>query len=364
MAASLPECAGLGGRDKLIPVYFFAQSSGWQVDQIIQVEAPARLHLGFLDLQGDLGRRFGGVGVSLKEIRTCVECARASEFSAKGPDSERALEYARRLLNMMGREDAVSIEVRRAIPQHAGLGSGTQMALTVGTALNHLFKLGLTPYEIAEKLARGRRSGIGIGSFEQGGFLVDGGRGGDDRLPPIIARHLFPEHWRIVLLMARSDKEGLSGEAERRAFGSLPEFPASDAAHLCRLTLMRILPSLLESDLSGFAQGIGELQDKIGDYFAPAQGGRFSHLNIMHLLKQAKQLGFHGVGQSSWGPTGFILADSETQAHALVRKLQPVDSGLELQIVGASNHGHQLTVMAGTEAAESRCEKLGSQART
>ena len=334
------------------------------MDQIVQVEAPARLHLGFLDLRGDLGRRFGGVGVSLEGIQTRVECARSAEFSANGPDSERALKYARRLLSMMGREDAVGIEVRQAIPQHAGLGSGTQMALAVGTAVNHLFELGLTSYEIAEKLARGGRSGIGLGSFEQGGFLVDGGRGDGDQLPPIIARHPFPEHWRIVLLMARHDKEGLSGESERRAFGNLPEFPASDAAHLCRLTLMRILPSLLESDLPGFARGIGELQDKIGDYFAPAQGGRFSHLNIMHLLKQAKQLGFQGAGQSSWGPTGFILADSETQAHALVRKLQPIDVGLELRIVGASNHGHQLTVMAGMEEAESRHKELKSQTRT
>ena len=334
------------------------------MDQIIQVEAPARLHLGFLDLRGDLGRRFGGVGVSLKEIQTYVECARSTEFSARGVDSERALKYARRLLSMMGREDAVNIEVHQAIPQHAGLGSGTQMALAVGTAVNHLFKLGLTTYEIAEKLGRGGRSGIGIGSFEQGGFLVDGGRGDGDQLPPIIARHPFPEHWRIVLLMARRDKEGLSGEAERRAFANLPQFPASDAAHLCRLALMRILPSLLESDLPGFAQGIGELQDKVGDYFAPAQGGQFSHLNTRHLLKQAKQLGFQGVGQSSWGPTGFILTDSETQAHALARKLQPVDSGLEIRIVGASNHGHQLTVTAGAEEMESRYEELGSQTRT
>ena len=331
------------------------------MDSIIQVEAPARLHLGFLDLRGDLGRRFGGVGVSLKGIQTRVECARGTEFSAQGADSERALKYARQLLAMMGREDAVNIKVHQAIPRHAGLGSGTQMALAVGTAINHLFKLNLTPSGISEKLARGGRSGIGIGSFEQGGFLIDGGRGDSDQLPPIIARHPFPEHWRIILLVTRGDKEGLSGEAERLAFANLPEFPASEAAHLCRLTLMRILPSLLESDLPEFARGIGELQDRIGEYFAPAQGGRFSHLNVTHLLKQAKRLGFHGVGQSSWGPTGFILTDSETQAHALVRKLQPINVGLEVRIVGASNHGHQLTVTAGTVAAKPQCEKRKSQ---
>ncbi len=332
--------------------------------QIIQIEAPARLHLGFLDLHGGLGRRFGGIGVSLKEISTRLYCSRSTEFSAKGPDSERALKYAQRLLGMMGQDGAVSIEVHQAIPPHAGLGSGTQLALAVGTAVSHLYKLNLNPYEIAEKLARGGRSGIGIGAFEQGGFLVDGGRGSDGSLAPIIARHLFPEHWRILLLMARSSQEGLSGEAERQAFGDLPEFPASDAAHLCRLTLMRTVPSLLESNLEGFAKGIGELQDKIGDYFAPAQGGRFFHVKITRLLKQAKQLGFQGVGQSSWGPTGFILADSETQAHALAKKLQPVDPDLDLRIVEASNHGHQLTVVGGMEGEESRRQEKKTNTRT
>ena len=165
--------------------------------------------------------------------------------------------------------------------------------------------------------------------------------------------------------MARSSQEGLSGEAERRAFGDLPEFPASDAAHLCRLTLMHILPSLLESNLERFAKGIGELQDKIGDYFAPAQGGRFFHVKITRLLKQAKQLGFRGVGQSSWGPTGFVLTDSETQAHALAKKLQPVDPDLDLRIVEASNHGHQLTVATGImDREESRRQEKKTKTRT
>ena len=29
------------------------------------VEAPARLHFGVLDLRGDLGRRFGGIGAAV-----------------------------------------------------------------------------------------------------------------------------------------------------------------------------------------------------------------------------------------------------------------------------------------------------------
>ena len=313
------------------------------MNQVIQVEAPARLHFGFLDLHGGLGRHFGSVGVTLKEIRTHVECARSREFSAQGPDAERALGYARRLLDMLGCTGAVRILVHQAIPRHAGLGSGTQMALSVGTAINSLFGLGLDARQIAAKLGRGARSGIGVGAFEQGGFLVDGGRGDGDILPLIIARHPFPEHWRIVLLLARGDEQGLSGDEERRAFEVLPEFPAEDAAHLCRLTIMHILPSLLESNIQDFAEGINELQDQVGGHFAPAQGGQFTHPEITGLLKQAKERGFKGVGQSSWGPTGFVLTDSETQAYALIRKFQPVGPEVEVRVVSSSPQGHRLS---------------------
>ena len=323
---------------------------------IVRVEAPARLHLGFLDLHGGLGRRFGGLGVAINEIRTCLECERSVGFDAEGPDSDRALKYARRLLNMVGHDGAVSVRVHEAIPRHAGLGSGTQMALAVGCAINDLFDLQLDLHQIAARLGRGSRSGIGIGAFVHGGFLVDGGRGGGDSLPPIVARHVFPEHWRIVLLLAQSGHEGLSGKAEREAFGDLPEFPGDEAAHLCRLTLMRILPALLESDLNDFARGIGELQSTIGDHFAPAQGGRFIHAGITALLKRAAQMGYDGVGQSSWGPTGFVLVDSETQAHTLVRALQPHGADVDIRIASAATHGRILSHGEETEHVSSHAK--------
>ncbi len=321
------------------------------VEKIVHVTASGRLHLGFLDLHGGLGRRFGGVGIALDTIRTQVECAPSAICTAEGPDSERACQYAQRLLDAFGTSGAVRIRLHEAIPRHAGLGSGTQLALAVGAALRHLFEWDVGLYEIAALLGRGTRSGIGVGTFEQGGFLVDGGRGDGTQLPKIIARHPFPEHWRIVLFLGRHGEEGLSGEIERTAFNELPDFPATEAAHLCRLTLMRILPALLESDFPEFSRGIGELQWRVGDHFAPAQGGRFTHPTIARLLKKSAQLGFEGLGQSSWGPTGFVLADSETQAHALLRKLQPVGPDVTAHIVRASGHGHRLTSDGVAEAA-------------
>ncbi len=42
-------------------------------DSVI-VEAPARLHLGFMDLSSGVGRRFGSVGLTLESVCTRV-CA-------------------------------------------------------------------------------------------------------------------------------------------------------------------------------------------------------------------------------------------------------------------------------------------------
>lgn len=306
----------------------------------IQITAQARLHLGFIDLHGGLGRTFGSLGVAIDGVRTVLACEPGQGITADGPDADCAEHYARELLAPYDVAGGVHLTVQESIPRHAGLGSGTQMALAVGTALNRLFALNLTTTDIALRLNRGLRSGIGIGAFAHGGFLIDGGRGPRTAPPPLLAHYSFPPHWRIVLL--QSAGSGLSGTPERAAFAELPEFPEHAAAQLSRVTLMRILPALLEQDFSAFAQGIGELQQVVGDHFAPVQGARFVDPHIRHALACAERGGFLGVGQSSWGPTGFVLTDSETQAHALARDLRTQVPEATVQVCAAADGGHSL----------------------
>ena len=310
---------------------------------VIRVEAPARLHLGFIDLHGGLGRKFGSLGVALLGVETVLECSASKRFDAQGPDSELALRHARQLLAPYDSVGGIRLEVQKAIPRHAGLGSGTQMALAVGTAINRLYGLNLGLHDIALRLSRGLRSGIGIGAFAHGGFLIDGGRGTRSTPPPLLAHYSFPAHWRVVLLQV-PEGSGLSGKPEHTAFANLPEFPADDASRLSRVVLMRILPALLEQDFEGFSLGVGELQQVVGDHFAPVQGGRFLHPQVRHALACAEQEGFRGIGQSSWGPTGFVLADSDTQAHALARDLRAQVPELSVRVLSAADHGHRLEV--------------------
>lgn len=286
--------------------------------QTVLVDTPARLHLGFLDVSGSLGRRFGSLGLSIEGVRTRLRVRRAQQVKATGPAAERAEGFARKMLDSLNLPGGVEMAIDSAIPDHMGLGSGTQMALAVGHAVSALHGLALSTREIASRMQRGKRSGIGIGAFDRGGFLVDSGIGEDGVVPPVTARLPFPDDWRVLLIMdVRA--QGLHGNHELEAFRLLGEFPREMAAHLCHLTLMQILPGVQERRFDAVAEGIAELQRLVGDHFAPAQGGRFTSREVAEALAWAEQAGHRGIGQSSWGPTGFVLLpDAETALRTLV----------------------------------------------
>ena len=77
--------------------------------------------MGFLDMSGDLGRRFGGLGLALSEVRTRLSVQRAKGVSAEGPSSERAARSAETLLEVLGIGQGVRIHVHEAIPEHLSL---------------------------------------------------------------------------------------------------------------------------------------------------------------------------------------------------------------------------------------------------
>lgn len=309
----------------------------------VTVSAAARLHMGFLDLNGGLGRRYGSLGLALEEFTTTVIVRPDETVTAEGPQSERAEAFARAALRALDIQCGVRVSIRQAVPEHAGLGSGTQLALAVGTAVARLFNLAWTPREIAGALGRGGRSGIGLGAFEHGGFVVDGGRGRQDAPPLPIARLAFPGHWRLVLIFD-PNHVGLHGETEKQAFAALPDFPEAQAAHLCRLALMQALPALTEADIAGFGAAVSEIQRTVGDHFAPAQGGRFASPRVARALDWLDANGAAGVGQSSWGPTGFALVDSDERAHALARRarIDLADEGLEFSVCRGRNRAAEI----------------------
>ncbi|MFZ1425280.1 MAG: hypothetical protein WAS21_00750, partial [Geminicoccaceae bacterium] len=205
-----------------------------------------------------------------------------------------------------------------------------------------------TARDVARLLDRGSRSGIGIGAFTDGGFLLDGGRADDGEPPPIISRLPIPEAWRVLLIFD-GERQGLHGTSETGAFHSLPPYAPELAAYLCRLVVMRLLPGLATADLDAAGAAIGEIQRRVGDYFAPAQGGRFTSPAVSEVLAWLEDQGISGVGQSSWGPTGFAILGSTDQAAAVDGELRRVFAdrhpALRFLVASARNHGAEIVAM-------------------
>ena len=92
--------------------------------------------------------------------------------SVQGAESPRAAAYLAAIAAHLGIRGGHALTVLSSIPAHAGLGSGTQLALGIAAALRRLHGLPANPGEDARVLGRGHRSGIGIFLFQQGGFVV------------------------------------------------------------------------------------------------------------------------------------------------------------------------------------------------
>ena len=311
----------------------------------ISVSSSARLHMGFFDLHGGLGRKFGSIGLSIEEPNIKLTASRSEKLTLTGLANARLEKIAENLIAKLNLNGAVNLDILQNLPEHAGLGSGTQQALAIGVAISKLYGLNLSTPQIAELTGRGGRSGIGIAAFDLGGLLVDGGRVSNttlskngNKVPPLLARYDFPKDWQILLILDNK-QAGIHGEEELEAFKTLPVFPENLAAHLCRSLLMQGLPALVEQDLVVFGKCIKELQMHVGDYFAPAQGGRYASQQVGAVLQYLEKLGVACFGQSSWGPTGFAVFESAEIAHKnmLELKMKFSEPHLTFMICGANN---------------------------
>ena len=304
--------------------------------------------MGFIDLSGSLGRHFGSIGVALNEIATRLSVSASDQLCISGPSSARAEKCIRVLSEVLNVSTQLNIEIETAIPEHIGLGSGTQMALAIGSALNAYYDLGLNIREIARLSDRGMRSGIGIGVFEQGGLVVDGGRGEQTITPPVISHMDIPEHWCFILAFDQRGK-GLHGDQEIKAFKELAPFSQQEAARLCYLLLMQGLPAVAEQNIVLFGDVITQIQQSVGGHFASVQGGGvFTSPQVAEVMLWLEQQGVVAIGQTSWGPTGFCAVDNVSKAESLVCELRQKFSHLShlsFAVTRARNSGGDVFVI-------------------
>jgi beta-ribofuranosylaminobenzene 5'-phosphate synthase len=304
----------------------------------VRVEAPARLHMGMLDVAGGGARRFGGLGVALSRPAAVVEVSPSDDVTAEGPDAERALAVARRCREEVGLAGGARVRMLEAIPAHVGLGSGTKLALAVTAALSALAGQTPEPGALARAGGRGARSAVGLWTFVLGGLVVEGGvRPGVEQAAPLLARHAIPDEWRCVLVIPDAEP-GLSGRAEEEAFARLrPD--AGRAALIAQLVLTSLLPALAERDLTEFGAALTRIQRLVGESFASVQGGVF-HPRAEASVEALLRHGAAGAGQSSWGPAVYGVVRGEEAGRDLARRMEAeLAGGGRVELVRFENHG-------------------------
>ena len=321
----------------------------------VTTKTSARLHMGFYDLSNHAGIMYGGIGLSIEAPCTKIQISKHHKHEVIDNSHANVAGKVDTLISNWKANfyfdaenqkkhpiDNIQVLITQAIPNHAGLGSGTQMALAIGEGLNQLFDTNLSLTQIAEFAGRGKRSGIGIGAFSQGGFLVDAGKLTDSQknkatVPEIHSRLNFPNDWRI-LMINDATHIGLHGTLERQAFQQLPLINYS----LKTMVLDRMLPALHSSDLHTFGTCMQELQTYNGDFFAPFQGGRFASQDVASVLAWLQHNDAPCVGQSSWGPTVFAIVENAQIARHLLTKAQLAFAGISnisFNVVSANNSG-------------------------
>jgi beta-RFAP synthase len=329
---------------------------------MIRVTTASRLHFGLLSVTppplDDTGRwpnhlgdralparAFGSVGLMVRAPGVRIAVTPAPVWCACGPLAERAMSFAEHYLQSVAPLEIPPQQmlIERAAPEHVGLGTGTQLALAVGRALAHAG--GLSPVdavELSRRVGRGLRSALGIHGFDRGGFLVDAGKRDGESLAPLLVHERFPDDWRIVLLLSAGGA-GLHGNAERQAFDVLrrqaPPLGHTDA--LCRLVLLGLLPALVEHDLAAFGEALYDFNVRVGETFAPVQGGTYASQQVEQLIAWVRRQGVAGVGQSSWGPGVFAIVEDEARAHHLAAQLrrQFALPAAQVLVTAASNEG-------------------------
>ena len=290
--------------------------------QAVHVSTPSRLHFGLLRFDDAEGGSFAGLGMMIDKPRVRLRMIPATEWQAAGPSATRALQLARQAVSLLPNNEgpqALKIEVLTTPPEHVGLGSGTQLALAVASAVRSACNLPQPELdELVEGMERGRRSSVGSHGFRRGGLILDAGHHSHAPLGLLHQRVNAPSDWQVLLITPR-DEQGCHGQRESEAFGQLESIPPVISKQLHYLAEQEILPAAQNHDAERFDESVYQYGLIAGNCFTPVQGGPFASEQIAQRIRLLRQMGVSGVGQSSWGPMIFAMIRNQPAEELIAR---------------------------------------------
>ncbi len=326
--------------------------------QMVTVETGARLHFGFQNLSLAHDRLYGGIGVGLDEPTIRLEVRQADDLWC---DDDELLSYAESVTEALGVGGA-EITVQERFDRHVGLGSGTQIALACLVGVGEAYGQTVDPRVLAPELGRGGRSGVGVATFEGGGFIVDAGHrterfttrppaAGSWTVPEPIVRQELPEDWQFLLITPEATP-GCSGGDEQSSMQSVVERANAGIADDIAAVLTRsLLPAIAEANIEQFGDAVERIGRLNGAWYADEQGGVYRP-PAGELIESLRKSGaLSGAGQSSWGPTVYGVTDearAESAKDAGETALESAGLSGTVRVVEPAASGHLVTCNSAT----------------
>jgi len=303
------------------------------------ITTPSRIHLGFYGINNNYGYTYGSLGLAVNYLPTCISISKAKKFNTNVP--KKIIDPIIKFIKLKKISNKFTINILENTPKHVGLGSGSQIALSIGKAISSFFDLNMTLSEIADIFKRGTRSGIGIGTFNRGGFIVDCCKK-EGLHPEILFHSKFPNNWRVILLHD-NNFQGSFGNKESKFFKK--EISDSYDSNLSHIVIRGIIPSIIYKDFSNFSKNITEFQQITSKLYKEKQSDMFLSPQISKIMKYIKGFDDIGIGQSSWGPMSYIFVESQSKAKEMIKVIENkfnVYNNLSYKIVKPSNTGHKI----------------------
>ena len=357
----------------------------------MKIISPSRLHLGLIDLNGTIGRIDGGVGISLDypnfilsgtvEYNNCNNSINNintfNNFNVEvlfnnkllnnyninylnnienriKYSANKVFEYINKInkINKTNTNYNFYLEVHNIIPQHSGLGSGTQISLTTGKLISELLNYSINSNMLSKITGRGGTSGIGVYSFDRGGFIIDGGHTfGKNKekeeykpssasknisVAPLLFRKDF--NWDIVLTIPKG--ENICGDKEIDIFKKYCPISLNEIEKISHIILMNLMPSLITNDFNNFGKGINQLQ-KLGFKSIEVKLQKEIVKNLLWTLQKIAPSGL-----SSFGPTIYSICNNKNMINEVVEYskgyLNDLGVSGEVIVVSGNNEGFKI----------------------
>ncbi|MET1101614.1 MAG: hypothetical protein ABWW69_03955 [Pyrodictiaceae archaeon] len=292
--------------------------------------------------------KYGSVGLALEEPFYKIE-VRKGEGNVRGCQSTRARTLLERVIEYFGTSRKYDVRILSCIPAHSGLGSTTQLALSIYAGIAILEGQDhRSIIELAAAAGRGRFSGAGTLSFIYGGLVVDTGKLADEA-PRLLTSIRIPRRWGIVVVIpSYRGKRFVEDEAEYEttitAMERAGELVEEKATYL---VFRKLIPALVHRDLASFADAVEEL-DILNAHVFYKGDKRFCCQEAEEASRALRELGIIGIGQSSWGPAiyGFYDRSKLKLSYTIVKEAM-MRRGVEVDkiyITRAANHGATIVV--------------------